>query len=166
MNNYERGLVKNLISGDITRKQFIAQYPVDLVKNKDYILEELNKAYDEQNAEDVEYLVYLSGFDGELQKQGKYFNIYCKLLDVSWHYQHENLVSLLQGIRDQKSIDCLYNAALKKFDYFDYDDTYSFARKCIHALADIGTPYAKEKLQLLANSDITIIKEKARKHLS
>ena len=55
--------------------------------------------------------------------------------------------------------------ALKKFEYLAYDETHALARKAIHALADINTEEAKEKLRMLAKSDVPIIKEKAEKQI-
>lgn len=161
----EKQFIKDFISGNIERNDLLRLYPINLNEDKDYILQGLNNAFARQNPEDVEYLLYLLPFDKELTKPGKYLDIFCKLLKVSWHYQHESLANLLQGLKDPKSVDCLYKAASAKFDYLDYDDTYSLARKCIHALGDINTEYAKEKLRLLAASSIPIIKEKAEKQL-
>jgi len=86
---------------------------------------------------------------------------------LSWKngIAHEDIASLLQGIRSPGSIDELYKTALTRFDYLDYDDSYSLARKCIHALGDINTAESKEKLAMLAGSGIPIIKEAAEKQL-
>lgn len=94
-----------------------------------------------------------------------FVELLCLLLKERWHYQHENIVTMLQSIKSPNCIDTLYDTALAHFDNVAYMETYALARKCIHALGDINTEYAKEKLRLLAASSIPIIKEKAEKQL-
>lgn len=163
MTTEEKKLILNLSLNLITKDAFFSQYPEDLIANKDYVLDELKKAYTEKNADDVEYSLLL----GFLLKtfSNKYEEILCKLLSESWHYKHEDIVLILQDLKSAKCIDVLYETVFKKFNYLSYDNTYSLARKCIHALGDINTDYSKEKLKLLAMSDIPIIKEKAEKQL-
>lgn len=60
----------------------------------------------------------------------------------------------------------MFDTANVELEYFNYDDTKSLARKCIWALADIGTEKAKEKLVLLSNSSDTLIANYARKRLN
>ena len=69
------------------------------------------------------------------------------------------------GVADPATLDCLFKATELKFDYLDYDDTYQFARKCIKAIATIGTGNAIEKLKLLALSPTPEIAEYAKKEL-
>ncbi len=165
MNSKEKELIKNFILGNLSRDTFIKLYPVNLAENKNYILDGLENAFDEKNPENVEYFISLISFDENWNITPKYVDVFCKLLLESWHYQHENLVSLLQGLKNPNTVDCLFKVALNKPEYMDYDDTYSLARKCIHALGDINTDYAREKLQMLAQSNVPIIKEKAEKQL-
>jgi hypothetical protein len=166
MDKNERNLIKNLISGGISKQDFIRQYPVDFDSDKNYVLNGLKDALSKKTSEDVEDFLSLVTFDKGWNTNPKYANIFCELLGESWHYQHEDLVSLLQGMKDPDTVDCLYNSALAKPEYMDYDDSYSLARKCIHALGDINTDYAREKLRLLAQSSNPIIKEKAEKQLN
>jgi hypothetical protein len=88
-----------------------------------------------------------------------------KLLLEEWHYRHEDITTILQDLKSPKSSDALYDRALVKPVYMNYDESYSLARKCIHALGDINTEYSRDKLILLAASDIPIVKEKAEKQL-
>lgn len=72
---------------------------------------------------------------------------------------------LLQRLKLPSSIEVLYETAIKEYEYLDYDEAHALAVKCIWALEDIGTEYAEQKLQLLLNSNISVIKENAQKQL-
>lgn len=166
MNENEKSLISLFLMGNISKKDFIEMFPVNLDENKDYILNGLKTAYTEKKSDDVEDFISLIAFDTNWKNNPEYADIFCKLIGETWHYQHENLVSLLQGLKNPNTVVCLYEAAVNKPDYMAYDDTYSLARKCIHALGDINTELAREKLELLAKSEISIIKEKAEKQLA
>jgi hypothetical protein len=76
------------------------------------------------------------------------------VLSSPHHYLHEDIALELQHRRDPRAVDALAAAALLKFDYLAFNNSYAFARKCTWALADIGTTAAREKLRALAqNSD-------------
>lgn len=81
-----------------------------------------------------------------------------QLLDEKWHISEENIVSVLEQIKDPRSVDKLYEIAI---DIPDYDEMRALAKKCIFALAAIQTPEAVDKLRLLGESDDDIIKENA-----
>src|SRR5688572_8448783 len=101
----------------------------------------LYKAFDKKNGGMVEVAMYrLSDPEGFTNK---FSEIFCKLLQADWHYCHENIALILQGIKDPTTVNCLFEAAELHFDYLDYDDGFAFARKCTWALADIGTAEAK-----------------------
>lgn len=165
MTNQEKLLLNEYVSGNLSKEKFLKKYPVNLVENKQYIFSSLNEAYKNKNADDVGYTLLLLVFDEDFNKNDNYVEILCKLLYEDWHFSHENIVSLLQGIKSPESIDALFKTALTEFKYLDYDDTHALARKCIHALGEINTESAKEKLKQLAQSPIPIIKEKAEKQL-
>lgn len=68
----------------------------------------------------------------------------------TWHTEHENIVSTLQGLQPPQAVADLERLAHARFAYLDYDEYFGLARKCTWALADIGTPEAKEALRRLA----------------
>jgi hypothetical protein len=83
--------------------------------------------------------------------------VLCDLLSATWHECHEDIALTLQQIRDPRASRALGQAAILKFEYLDYDNSYAFARKCIWALADIGTDEAKQwLLELSKVEDPTI----------
>lgn len=165
MSQIENDLIKKFASGEISRAKFLEQYPIDFKKEKAYIIDGLSRAYLDQSSAAVDDFLSLISFDENWTQNQKYADIFCGLLREPWHYRHEDIVTLLQGLKDPNTVDCIYEAALAKLDYMDYDESYSLARKCIHVLADIHSDKALEKLALLAESPIPIVREKAMKQL-
>jgi hypothetical protein len=161
MTKEQKKLILDLSLGNITFDEFSKKYSEHV--DSEYILKQLQTAFDKQDSSGVEYALLL----GFLFKNftWDFTELLNKLIQQDWHYKHEDIAYILQQLRSPSSVDALYNAALKKLEYLDYDDSYALARKCIHALGNINTEYSKEKLKLLATSDIPIIKEKAEKQL-
>ena len=84
---------------------------------------------------------------------------------MEWHTRHEDVASALQKLRDPRSVGALFEAALSRHGYLGYDEFFGLARKCTWALADIGTPEARERLQELASGQNATIAAYARKRL-
>jgi hypothetical protein len=83
-----------------------------------------------------------------------------------WHELHEDLVGYLQELKDPRTVEPLFQAAHARHAYLDYDEFFGLARKCTWALADIGTPEARARLEDLARSDNDLIAGYARKRLA
>lgn len=73
-----------------------------------------------------------------------------ELLLARWHTRHEDTALWLQQLRDPRAVDALFETAFSKFPHFEHDNSYALARKCTWALADIGTPEARAKLEEIA----------------
>ena len=126
-------------------------------------LRELHSAIEAKDGERVELALgecFSSGFTRE------HVPALVVLLGQTWHSRHEDVVLALQGLKDPRAVDALYEEAHASYEYLDYDDTYGLARKCTWALADIGTPEAKAKLELLAREVNEMVAEYARKRLA
>jgi HEAT repeat protein len=125
----------------------------------------LRKLYDAILAKDAEQVeialekYFSTGFLPE------YVPALIELLGKPWHYCHEDIVSVLQRLKDSRAVDALYEEAHSEYDYLNYDDRYGLARKCTWALADIGTPEAKAKLEQLARESNQLVAEYAQKRL-
>lgn len=151
MNDNERKLILELGLDKITEDEFTEKFSVDIRSNPDYVEKLLICAYNEKNADDVEYSLTVA-YKFNLITE-RYVDILCKLLESSWHYRHEDIAKILQSMKSPSSIEYLYRTALTKFEYLEYDNSYALARKCMWALGDIGTDKAIERLKLLANSE-------------
>lgn len=119
------------------------------------LIELIKEAIKKEDAVLLEYVLIVADKDG-LNKS--YTAFLCQLLAENWHHSHEDIVMLLEKIKDPESVDCIYNAS--SF-VIDYDDGRSLAKKCIWALGAINTEYSMSKLEQLSHSDNIIIKEAA-----
>jgi len=84
------------------------------------------------------------------------------LIMADWHTRHEDVVDLLGEICDPIAIEALYVRAIA---VPEYDEMRALATKCIHALSCIAVPVAIEKIELLAESQDSLIREKAKFYL-
>ena len=87
------------------------------------------------------------------------------LLAQRTHTRHEDIVSALQYLKDERAVDALYAAALVDHDYLAYDESFGLAQKCTWALANIGTAEAQARLEDLARHPNPRIVGYARKRL-
>ena len=125
-------------------------------------LSELWSAIEARDAERVEFALY------DCYKSGltpEHVPALMGLLGQAWHYRHEDVVHALQELKDQRAVDALFEEAHATYEYLAYDEFYGLARKCTWALADIGTPEAKAKLEALAREDNKVVAGYARKRL-
>lgn len=97
-------------------------------------------------------VIYNDGADSD------YTDLLLFLLDEKWHTSEEDIVSILEMIKDPKSVDKLYEVAI---NVPDYDDMRALAKKCMWALSSINTQKSIGKLKLLQASNDPIIRENA-----
>lgn len=116
------------------------------------LLSENVKSLDAKGLSNTLAVIYNDGADDD------YTAILLSLLDESWHTSEEDIVGILELIKDPKSIDKLYDVAVH---VPDYDDMRALSKKCMWALSAINTPEAINKLELLQKSSDPIIKENA-----
>ncbi|MCB0776331.1 MAG: hypothetical protein KDB99_08420 [Chitinophagaceae bacterium] len=161
----DRLLIRKFNEKSISEIEFRKTFSVDLRLNQDFILSNLYLALKEEDPELLDYTLALFFFDPGFMNSEKYVHVLSRILDCEWHFRHEDIIALLEGTKSIECVEILYNTALRNFKYLEYDNTYSLARKCIHALGRIKTKEATEKLEILARSDNSIIKEKAEKQL-
>lgn len=78
----------------------------------------------------------------------------CELVVEDWHEQHEDVVLVLQELRDARATEPLFRAATMRFDHLDrWNNLREFQRKCAWALADIGSNDARAYLGELSRLD-------------
>jgi hypothetical protein len=127
------------------------------------VLEALERAIDASDPDALEDAI--NRVDPKNVDDPRIVPILCDLLSATWHHRHEDVALTLQRIRDPRASRALAAAAILKFAYLDYDDSYAFASKCTWALADIGTEEAKQLLLDLSQVDDETIAGYARKRL-
>ena len=165
MTSDEKQTLNKYLCKEISKEELLELYAFNLHSNKNYFVEVLQQALKSDSPEEVDYAITLMTLDSDFNNSEKYVSILCELLREKWHYRHQDIVALLQGIKSQKSADCIYKVALQKFEYLSYDSTYSLPRACIHALAAIGSNEAIDKLVDLSKCDIVEVRTCAQKKL-
>lgn len=159
----ERELVKNFIANSLSKEQFLNSFTVDILNNHGYIINLLEEAYKEKDANDVDYLLYLI-FTFDLVTE-EYIDLLIKLMYAPWHYKHEDIATIFQSFKFPQTVECLYKTAITEFEYLDYDESYALAVKCIWALGAIKTDDSRKKLEVLSQSENEIIRDNAIKQL-
>jgi len=130
------------------------------INNKLSVFEEYSKLYHEKNPQKVwdiyhHYNNSLTELDEiELEKW---------LFRLDWHTTHDNIASGFQTRSHPTTAKFLYEQIVSnKIPEFDYKPV---SRKCVWALADIGTIEAKQYIEKLTESEDQIIKDYAIKRL-
>jgi hypothetical protein len=159
----QHNAVVELVLDRISSAEFVKRTGLDPAARPEIVESELRDALVSQDADAVEGALLL-GFRFEVVT-ADLAPLLVELLLAPWHYQHEDIASTLQDLRVPATADALAQAALVKHDYMDADDSHPFARKCIWALADIGTPEARAHLERLTRADDTEIAGYARRRL-
>lgn len=161
MDRQEINLVYDFILKKIPEANFLKEFRYD-IKNPEILRGLLLKSKEEKNNEMFEALLLLV-FKFDLLNNME--NIVCDLIQDDWHKRHEDLALILQKLRSNSTVECLFKTALRKFDYLDYDDSFPLALKCIWALGDINSPQSIEKLKILGTSEEDRIKQAAIEQL-
>lgn len=92
-------------------------------------------------------------------------NLLIRALPQEWHTRHEDVVSAIQELRCSHAISALEKRAIESPDYLTWDTNLALSRKCLWALADIGTYDARCALERLATATDPLVREYARKRL-
>lgn len=98
-----------------------------------------------------------------LDSPDKHLDILQTLLMNPNHFQHGEIIRILQDVGSEKSISYLLEAiALKPaLSYLDYDDYGAYYKKCLWALTAIGTEEAKVVISFFTGSPVPELWEQA-----
>ncbi|MEO3430502.1 hypothetical protein AAFN88_16710 [Pelagibius sp. CAU 1746] len=152
----------NFISEEINFEEFLDRYPVDPRKDEDHVYDLLRSGIEKRDSDEVEAaLIVGHRFDKFTSNCVPLLN---ELITADWHISHEDIAEALRVLRDPRSTDALYEAALLQFDYMGGDEN-ALGKKCCWALGAIDTADAEEKLYRLAHSVNIAIAEAARYEL-
>lgn len=89
--------------------------------------------------------------------------ILAELLIQPWHHFHDRIAGILEFDKNEGIIDYLYQGALFSCDNLEYESDYcGFNRKCLYALARIGTKEAIEYIKKVSTSNNIIVSEYAK----
>lgn len=92
--------------------------------------------------------------------------ILAELLIQPWHHLHDSIARILENDKNEKTIEHLYLGCLYSCDNLDYQSDYcEFNRKCLYALAKIGTKAAINYIKKVESCDNVIVRNHAKKVL-
>jgi hypothetical protein len=155
-------LVWELALKRISEHEFVLRYGVNFRNDQTQLLGELEQALASRNPNNVEAALILGALFGWPQSSEI---VLCRLLEEEWHTRHEDIAFTLQQLHPACAVEPLYRAVTKNLEYLAYDNGAALARKCIYALAAIGTADAKENLVALTNSNVEHVRSYAQRAL-
>jgi len=145
----------------ISKEEFLRQFPSSVEGGKLAlrVLEEANSA---QNAEDLQCALII-GFTFGFAPEHK--DILRRLIDVDWHYSHEDVVTALKAWPNPDTVEALFRATQWIPASLNYDESRALAVKAIWALGKIPGSEAEAKLEALTHSEDAILRENAVEQL-
>jgi hypothetical protein len=167
MTPYQHDLCKALITNvdgttQISNESFAAAFPDALEQNRlaDRLL---NGVVDAKSAEDLSCAM-LVGFRFGFSVNQR--SALAALIHEDWHQCHEDLVSVLQDMGGEETIEALFAATQHVPEYLEWDSNRALAVKAIYALDRLPYDEAKQKLKILANSLDPILSDLAGRSLA
>jgi hypothetical protein len=158
----EQKLILDLLLGKISEEGFCREFPTSPREASSVALSMLRQALRERDAVGVEFGLYLGHRFGISQD---FLDVLLSLSNEPWHQQHENVIDGLAKLADPASVDVLYQTALARHPYLEYDEAFALGTKSIHALGAIRTPEAIARLGDLLHSGNEILESKAESQL-
>lgn len=129
--------------------------------NYTYVMELLNDSICTQNELELDLLLmFLSHF----HCVNRYCITLAHLLIQPWHHFHDRIASMLEFESDERVIEFLYQGSMYRCDNLEYESDYcEFNRKCLFALAKIGTQEAIKSIKNVSKVENPIIANHALK---
>jgi hypothetical protein len=165
MTNKEIELLNQLDNGKISVDELLEKFPPNILGNYEYIKQEFDiavKAKDRRLIEYVMDIIYLS-------RSGiKFIDELNQLVLTPEHKRHQELVMVIQELKDPSSIPFLQKALENGFDIYKYtcseDDV--IAKWFSHALCSIGTTEATQVIKDFSKSENEEIAKEMKYRLS
>jgi hypothetical protein len=126
----------------------------------------LEAAIDSKNGRELEAAIaplWRTEISPELQCE--VCRLLISIIDATWHRCHEDAVQEIQRLHCKDAVLALERTAHAVHAYLSYDEVFGLARKCTWALADIGTPDARQALERLSRSSNPLIAGYAKKRI-
>ena len=157
----EREMILNLSYQELIEK--FKNEPQKVIK---FLQDEQKKDIDNNTEYIIEKLITLIIIEDYYLEDDSFNELLIEFIYDKKHYNHEDLVFLLERKHSPKLINRVYDLAVMELDYKKEDEFFNIARKCTYALGYTNTPKAKEKLELLAKNENELIREYAIKQLN
>lgn len=175
MTNKQQELLNKRFILDIQKYNFMEPEEIkrqnDLLFCKDFFGKEyvdgiivynlLRECIEEKNEEDLDFLIMLIE---HFKVVKDYRFILAELLTQPWHHFHDNIARILEFNVSEDLSEYLYKGALYSCENLEYQSDYKeFNRKCIYALAKIGTKKSNQYIKQISNCGDEIIANIANK---
>lgn len=153
------GLEPVYIKKSLDRK-FCKKFTVNPIESPSYIVQLLITSISEKNESDLELLIGLS----EHFEITRYIDeVIAPLIIQPWHHFHDRIASILEFDKNEKTVKYLYRGALYSCDNLEYEsDYFGFNRKCLYALAKIGTREAIDYIKKVSICDNPVVSTYAK----
>ncbi len=126
-----------------------------------YVMELLNDSISTQNELELDLLLMLLS---HFHCVNRYSITLAHLLIQPWHHLHDRIAGMLEFEYDERIIEFLHQGSMYRCDNLEYESDYcEFNRKCLFALANIGTPDAICYLKAASGCENSIIASHALK---
>ena len=163
---FELSKKTHVVNFQLRNEELISNFSDVTDEEKINIIKEgIKIACQKKNSSEI-YNLMLSISFFKLYDKSEFIEDYIKLGKEEFHEEHETIASYFQGFHLPQTIDSIYELATSNFEKYRWDDNFSLVRKCCFALGDINTPKAKEKLELLLQSDEEMIRKHAMEQLN
>ena len=151
LTNEQQKLIIEFIDGDILADELTESLGSIQLDTPSLLIALFESAVASEKAEEADEAIGIAnGFKNDKAFGKRAVPWLLALLAMPGHYYHEDIIGILQRIKDARGVDAIYDAALEYYSYLAHDEYSGLARKSTWALADIGNEAAHRKLQLLA----------------
>lgn len=158
----EQRLILDLLSGRISEEDFYREFPTNPGEVSAVALAMLQRALQERDPVGAEFGLYLAHRFGITNN---FLDVLLALANVPWHQRHEDVIEGLAALKNPASVDALYQAALARHPYLEYDDAFALGTKSIYALGAIETREAVSRLGELLHCGNSILETEAKAQL-
>jgi hypothetical protein len=168
MSPAQESAVMSFVSGELDEESFLRSYGVDRNQIVGEIFNQIESSALNKSADSLDYALLMANIFAFESHAKALVTVFHELLPQYWHQKHEDMIQFLQLQRMTESVAALRAAiALKpKLEYLEYDDYGSYYKKCLCALAAIGTGDAVEIIRECTKSEDLALREQALYRLS
>ena len=154
MTVHERQLLIKLETRQISRDDFLMNFPIDIATDINYVKTEIRRAVETGDRNEVEMFIQLIWLSNNCDDYDKFTDTLNELLLIPEHRSHQVITKALQDIKSPSSIPFIRKALESNFDYLAYtcSDSDVIAKWFSWALYSIGTPDAIQVMRDFSNS--------------
>jgi hypothetical protein len=165
MNLKEKKILQQVVHGQISVEDFHTSFPIDVRKNKAFVISEITNALTSKANKDLDLYINLIWLSGNCSDFTLTLN---ELLLSTQHRHHQFVAKCIQGNRDPSSIPYIDKALAKGFKHLDYtcSEPQVITKWFSWALYSIGTTEAIAIIKKYAASNNEGIKSEMTYRLS